>query len=448
MRSSSHVSISRHRAALALIAPVTLGLLAMCAWPTAPRVQSIALDAPPDAVALDPGADRAFVASARAGTVSLLDLAHGRALRRVLFGGSTTLAPLALALDPTTHHLFVADPADALTPSLVQMLDSRTGARLATIQLGHQVAALAVDPRHGRVLVADETGGTLSLLDARSGALLRTIPLGLLHMALAVDARTARAFVVGPAGAALSFSGDGEMAGLLSVLDTASGKLIRRPQVGSGPSAIAVDPRTGRVFVACAGDDTVWVLDARSGALVRTITLDVAPTALAVDARRGRVYVASAATGMLSLVDAASGMLLSTLRIDPFASLAYTLPDALAVDEARDRVYLSTPGPLEQGPSGLALRGSGTLYVLDAITGAVLRRIAVGVFPQAVVVEESSGRVVVVNRGGAVMRTPDGWGEQWMGRLRAWLLGLGRFTTPAPSLTHVPGSVSVIAAGA
>jgi DNA-binding beta-propeller fold protein YncE len=237
------------------------------------------------------------------------------------------------------------------------------------------------------------------------------------------------------------------IAGLVGVLDTRTGALLRVTVVGSGPEALALDPKAGRAFVACAGDDTVWVLDARSGALVRTITLDVAPTALAVDARRGRVYVASAATGTLSLLDAASGALLRTLRIDPridpLAGVAY----ALAVDEARDRVYLSTSGPLEQGPSGLVPRGGGTLNVLDARTGTVLRRIAVGAAPQAVAVEAGSGRVVVVNRGGAVMRTPDGWGEPWVGRLRAWLPWLGRFTKPVPSLTHVPGSVSLIAAG-
>jgi DNA-binding beta-propeller fold protein YncE len=448
MRSSSPIFVSRRRAALALLAPVALGLLATSAWPSAPRVRSIALDAPPDAVLLVPRSERAFVAGT--GTVSFLDLAGGRMQRYVPVGEPSTLAPLALALDPLTRHLFVASRTDYPAPSVVQMLDSRGGARLAAIPVGHEASALAVDARHERVLVADETDGTLSLLDARTGALLRTTPLGLLPVAMAVDEHAARAFVIGPAssGAALPFTGDGEMAGLLSMLDTASGTLIRLTQVGSGPSAVAVDQTTGRAFVACAADDTVRVLDARSGALVRTITLDAAPSALAVDARRGRVYVASASAGTLSLLDARTGALLRTLRIDPSASLAYTLPDALAVDETRDRVYLSTWGPLEQGASGLTLRGDGMLYVLDARSGAVRRQIAVGVAPQAIAVDEASGHVVVVNRGGVVSRMPDGWGEQWLGRLRSWLPWLGRFATPAPSLIRVPGSVSVIAAGA
>jgi DNA-binding beta-propeller fold protein YncE len=191
----------------------------------------------------------------------------------------------------------------------------------------------------------------------------------------------------------------------------------------------------------------VRVLDARTGAPLSTVKLQAAPTALAVDERRGRVYVVSAATGTLSLLDARSGALLAARRIDPFASAAYAATDALAVDEARDRLYLTTWGPMERGPGGLALRGNGTLNVLDARTGALRRRIAVGVAPQAVAVEEGSGLVMVANRGGVVVHTSDGWGATWIGRLRAWLPWLGRFTTPAPSLSRVPGSVSVIDIG-
>jgi DNA-binding beta-propeller fold protein YncE len=408
-------------------------------------VRSIALAAPPDALVLDPSGAPAFVASAGAATVSVLDLARGRVWRAVPIAAPGTLAALALALNPATHHLFVA--TDLPGPAgVVQMLDGRTGVRLASVPVGQSASALAVDARHRHVLVADNSAGTLTLLDTHSGASLHTIPLGLLPLALAVDVEHNRAFVVGPAA-----SGDplvdmltGGTGALVGVLDTRSGRLIDRLPVGSRPQALGLDPRSGRAFVACAGDDTVRVLDTRRGVPLLTVTLDAAPSALAMDARRGRVFVVSAAAGTLSLLDAQTGALLATRRIDPVASAAYARPDALAVDEARDRLYLSTSRPREQGPRGPTLRGNGTLYVLDAVTGALWRRITVRVAPQAIAVEEDSGRVVVVNRGGVVMRLPDGWNEPWLGRLRTWLPWLGRLAPPAPSITRVAGSVSLI----
>jgi DNA-binding beta-propeller fold protein YncE len=441
-RSSGILPLSR---AAVLLAPVALGLLALRAWPTAPRVQSITLGDLPDAVLLDPHAGRAYIARAEDGTLSLLDLARGRVVRTVPIAAPGTLAALALALDPATNHLFVA--TDLARPGLVQMLDGRTGVRLASFPLGQAASALAVDARHRHVLVADDSAGTLGLLDARTGALLHAIPLGLLPLALAVDERTGHTFVAGPVSpgmAALSVGFAGVIADVVGMLDTRTGALLHVTAVGSGPSALAVDPMTGRVFVACEGDATVRVLDARSGAPLRTVTLPAAPSALAVDERRGRVYVISAAAGLLSLLDARTGALLATRRVDPFASAAYARPDALAVDEARDRVYLSTDGPLGPGPRGPTLRGNGTLYVVDARTGAVLRRIAVGVAPQAVAVDARSGRVVVLNGGGEVLRPLADWSAPWIGRLRQWLPELGRGAPPQPTTERAPGSVSLI----
>ncbi len=430
---------------LLVLLSLALGMVHAQMQPAETRLQTIALDDVPDAVALDPGAERAFVASASAGTVSLLDLAQGRVLRRVRVGTPGTLAPLALALDPATHRLVVADRTDAPVPGRVTLLDSRSGAPIASIQVGHEAAALAVDARHGHVLVANETDGTLSLLDGRSGTVLHSVALGLLPLALALDEHRAHAFVIGALGAdAIAAPAVLATGGLLDVLDTTSGTLLARTPLGSGASELAVDAVSGRVFVACAGDRTVRVLDARSGTPLGTVALAAPPSALAVDARRGRVYVISAAAGTLSLLDARSGRLLGTWRVDPFASSAYALPDALAVDEARDRVYLSTYGPLDLGQQGLTLRGGGTLYVLDARTGAVRGRIAVGVAPQALAVEAGSGRVVVVNAGGDVLRSAGIWAAPWFGSLRAWWPWLDRLAPPGPASVHVAGSVSVV----
>jgi DNA-binding beta-propeller fold protein YncE len=432
------------RATLTLLMPLALGLLAQGLWPPAPRMRSIPLSSPAAAVTLAPGGQSAFLVSATAGTISLLDLAHGQVLRTLRLGQRATAT--LLALDAPTHHLFVAAQTAASPPGQVQMLDSRSGRRLARVVIGQDVGALAVDARHDQVLVADAATGMLALLDARTAAVRGTVSLGLLPLALSIDPRTDRAFVIGPATASVMPQLDliaGSAVGLLAVLDTRSGTVIGRISVGSDASALAVDPTSGHVFVACT-DDTVRMLDARTGAPLRTVTLEAAPSALAVDERRGRIYVISAAAGTLSLLDAQTGAPLATRRIDPTADPSFALPDALAVDEVRDRVYLSTFGPLGPGLHGRTLRGNGTLYVLEARTGAVLRRIAVGVAPVAVAVDERSGQVVVVNGGGEVLRAPADWGALWIGRLRQWLPWLGRGAAPQPTTERVSGSVSVI----
>jgi DNA-binding beta-propeller fold protein YncE len=147
-------------AALALLLPLAFGLLATYTRFPAPRVQAIALDSPPDAMAVDTRAERAVVGSAATGTVSVLDLTRGSVLRTVPLDHPDPLVPLVLARDPATHHLFVASRTDHPGSSMIQILDDRTGARLASVSVGQMANALAVDARHGRVLVADAAAGT------------------------------------------------------------------------------------------------------------------------------------------------------------------------------------------------------------------------------------------------------------------------------------------------
>lgn len=74
----------------------------------------------PDALALAPGTNRAFVANDAGATVSSVDLTARHVLRTVSVGHPGTLAPLALAVDARSHHLFVANRGDNGGPGLMR----------------------------------------------------------------------------------------------------------------------------------------------------------------------------------------------------------------------------------------------------------------------------------------------------------------------------------------
>src|SRR5438445_760344 len=74
--------------------------------------------------------------------------------------------------------------------------------------------------------------------------------------------------------------------------DASTGPRGRTVTVGRRPLAVAVAARTGRIFVANSGSNSVSVLDARSGLPLRTVPVPVGtyPDAVAVDARTERVF--------------------------------------------------------------------------------------------------------------------------------------------------------------
>lgn len=423
-----------------LLAAGTLGARAL-SGPRETIVRTIVIGRLPDALALDPDSGHAVVADDAAATVSVLDLDSGQILHTVRVGDAAADAPLALALDRATHRLFVANRGDNGAPSVLRMLDSRSGAPLVTRRVGSEASAVAVDERAGHAFVATEGDGRVSMLNARTGAALRTTALDQAPLAMATDAHTARVFVGGPVTPAWTH---GATTGRISVLDTRSGTLVRTVLVATMPVALAVDVRTERAFAATPDSNAVSMLDARSGRVLRTIPLGGHPSALAVDERRGRVYVVNAGDGSVSILDARTGQVLQTHPLVPPDGALGLAPYALAVDEARDRVYVTAGGRLDRDG---VFQGPGRLFVLDAHNGTVRRTLAVGLAPQTLAVETRSGRVVVVESGGAVSVKTDG-AERWLRPVLGGLPWLRRIALPPAAVAQVPGMVRVIDAPA
>jgi DNA-binding beta-propeller fold protein YncE len=362
------------------------------------------------AMVVDERAGRLVVSSGGAaphGIVSILDTRTGAVLARravSLREAGIDCCLLRLAIDGQSGHVFVGSAGD----NRLLMLDVRSGALLQTVALPGLFMAAAVDERAGRVLVLDRSG--VSMLDSRGGRVLRRFPLRtridpLLPMGLGVDDAAGHAI----------FTGFGDTRAF--VVDTRRGRLQGVGAAGSNPQSIVVDRRTGRVFALDYGisgaGSTVRVLDARTGALLSRTAVGETPIAGAVDERTGRVFVLNAAhfsaAGSVSVLEARTGRLLRTVPL-------HAIPVAAAVDTRTDQVFIAARAAPDR--AGLPV-GAGSLVVLDARSGLVLRRAALGVNPLAVAVDARAGRAFVLDAGG-VEHVADRW--SWVpGWLRARL---------------------------
>lgn len=128
------------------------------------------------------------------------------------------------------------------------------GPVLRTVTVGQKPTALVVDAAANRVFVANSGGSSVSVLDATSGALVRTVSVGLAPTALAVDGRAGRAYMSVP-GTSDPRNYDATSPGSRHVFDARSGALLAIITSGWNPSTIAVDERSGRVFVVNSSGD-------------------------------------------------------------------------------------------------------------------------------------------------------------------------------------------------
>ena len=79
----------------------------------------------------------------------------------------------------------------------------------------------------------------------------------------------------------------------VSVINGATNQVTATITIGRQPQGVAVDPRTGTIYVAQFRGDSVTVIDGQTLAVTATIPVGRGPQQIAFDARRGTVYVAN-----------------------------------------------------------------------------------------------------------------------------------------------------------
>ena len=349
----------------------------------------------PIAVTIDAPDRRAFIVNAT-NSVSVIDLRT----RTVLAVVPTGLAPYPAAIDVRDGRAFIPSHNDGgLT-----VLDSRTGRLLRRTAIGGTPRDAVVDERRRRVYVVDE-GGRLAVVDARTGILLRRIDLGGQLWTAALDPQAGTLVVAGDyqqRGACEASTG------CVTVVREDSGRVRARGAVPLDPTVAAFDARTGHAFVASAGivlpfgtspPGTLTMFDARSGRRLHTAAIGSVPSAMAVDTRSGRLFVACQGSRTVSIVDTATGVVVGATR------LSYA-PGALAVAEDTGLVFAVLSGDLVRTPTrdGYSLAvppGTGGVAALDARTGRVRAFAHLAGHPGSVAVDPL-GRQVLVTTGNTV----------------------------------------------
>ncbi|MET8424029.1 serine/threonine-protein kinase [Nocardia sp. NPDC004860] len=331
-------------AAVAIIAAVAVVLM----WPKPPphgspafTVSPVAVGKNPQGIAVDPTTHNVYVANTTGGTVSVLD--------------GTTLAVTAtienipsawgVAVDPQTRTVYVTDFADA---GKVFVIDAKTNTVTATIAVGANADGVAVDPRSHLVYVTNatadpraegETGtgtntrtwskpGSVSVIDPRVRAVTATVGVGIRPKGVEVDADRSRLYV----------GSDGDNS--VSVIDLSTNTVAATVAVGPGPLGLALDHRSGTLYVANNVGDSIWTIDTHTNRVTGIIPVH-RPSMIALDQDRRILYV-----GVLPLYGDPTTLDLTPVAIDADTHKVTPIPgsgrstEGAAVDPGAGAAYL------------------------------------------------------------------------------------------------------------
>jgi YVTN family beta-propeller protein len=165
-------------------------------------------------------------------------------------------------------------------------------------------------------------------------------------------------------------------------------RLIAEVPVGGGPIDVAVNEKTGKVFVANRDSRELSIIDGEFNEVVATIPLAAAPTFVAVNPNTNHVYV-NDEYGVTAVFDGESGTRLTSIP------LAYGFDGV--VNTVSNRLYL------------VFNNGSNSdIVVIDGTTDTLLASVPVGEGIRSVGVDDTSDRIYIADEYGGSVIVVDG----------------------------------------
>lgn len=234
-------------------------------------------------MSVDPGRQRLFVAAPTNGTVEVVDLKTGKALRSL-----EGERPAAVRFAPEFNQLY------ASRGQSVYVYDGQTLAQIAKVNLESSLDELQYDPRAKQlyvgVMAADKTA--VAIIGIPDGKRLGEIKLPGKPQGFIVEQKGRRIFANIPA------------LKQIAVMDRESRTLLEPwPLAGTqGNYPIDLDEERHRLFVGCRQPARMIVFDTASGKPVANVDISGDTDDLFYDPARKRVYVSSG-DGSIDVID-------------------------------------------------------------------------------------------------------------------------------------------------
>ncbi|MGH7673333.1 MAG: hypothetical protein ACREMC_10590, partial [Gemmatimonadales bacterium] len=284
-------------------------------------IAAVPVDQGPVAAAVNPTTGLVYVPSAA--SVAVVDGSKPVALPSIL----GLELPVDAAVNAVTDQIYVSTGG----LGAVSVIDGPTQRLRISIPVGTGPQGVAVDDKASRVYVAVATdlglrGPALVPIDAAKDVVItgEVVPLPAAGKGVALDLVSGRAYVAIP--------------GLnrLAVVDLIGFKVVDTLPVGLSPYGVAVDK--GIVYVTNRDEGSVSVIDPAARKEIARVIVGKLPEGIDVDPISGVVYVANAGEPTLSLMETGQFTVFATLQVVP----AGAVPKDAAVNRTTRLVYVPT----------------------------------------------------------------------------------------------------------
>ncbi|TMF24772.1 MAG: HYR domain-containing protein, partial [Chloroflexi bacterium] len=226
--------------------------------------------------------------------------------------------PQFLAVNSVTNRAYVAHLDDKIS-----VVDLGTRSIVATIPTSAGLIGITLNQNTNQVYATSLRSSMLTIIDGATNSVQAVVPLPTTPLLPAVNPATGRVYV----------AGGGEV-------DAVSGTTVQRIFVAGAASitGVAVDPNNNRIFASDQTTNRVYVIDGNTNAVVAAIPVPAGTyTPLDVDVAGNRVFVVSSTDRMLSVIDATTNTIVGQTSF-------IGSPSGVAYEPGSDTIYVTNPG--------------------------------------------------------------------------------------------------------
>jgi YVTN family beta-propeller protein len=287
----------------------------------------------------------AYVANSSSNTVSVINTSNNTVVATIPVGTN----PWAVAVDQAGKSVYVTNYGSAS----VSVISTSTNTVVATIPVQSAPDGIVLTPSGKTAYVANQGSNSVSAINTGTKKVTVNIPVQVQPEGVAVLPNQAFLYVV-------NYGSNS-----VSVISTLTNVVVSTIPVGNGPVIVAISPDGSTAFVTNFGSNTVSVIRTADNSVVNTINVSPAPYGDAVSPDGHWLYVAS--NSVVSVIDISTQTVAATI---PTSGGEFTYP---SFTEDSAFAYVTNPG-------------STTVTVINAATKTVSNTITVGSAPVGVAV--------------------------------------------------------------
>ena len=304
------------------------------------------------------------------------------------------LNPMGVAIDSTLNEALVTvqgtvDPTTGAcsVPGTASLVNMATAAVLDTFPVGTCPEGVAVAPRLGRAVVANNGSNSATVLDYVNNVVLSTVTVGRSPMGVAIQPDTSTA--------AIANFNDNTVS--LVSISSAIGSASSTIPVDQGPVAVEVDPNDNLLAVTAATQNTVDIVNLGSHFITGRLINFENPVGVSFDPTTGAFLVANSLANNLGVADPVTFTATPIQAgINP-TSIAYNFQSSTAVTVNRSSNTMSVLDFLATNTNGTFTFSGRQVRAILPMGGSDEFSVAINpVTNVAAVVDQANGRLLLV----------------------------------------------------